>query len=121
MAESYQADPDVWMKPKTQPSDGHRHHSCVLLHVDDCLAIDHDATACLEAIDHYFQMKPGSIGDPDFYLGAKMRKVVLPNQVEAWALSPSKYVQDAVANVSEHVEREMDGLKLDKRATAPFK
>jgi len=118
---SCMADPDVWMKPKTRPSDGHKYYSYVLLYVDDCLAIDHDAEGCLRKIDHFFKMKPGSIGDPDFYLGAKMRKVTLPNQVEAWALSPSKYVQDAISNVSAFIEKEFDGMKLPLKASAPFK
>jgi hypothetical protein len=43
-------------------------------------------------------MKPGSIGDPDFCLGAKLKKLIVPNIVEAWTLSPSKYVQEAVLN-----------------------
>jgi hypothetical protein len=43
-------------------------------------------------------MKPGSVADPDFYLGAKLKKLIVPNIVEAWALSPLKYVQEAVLN-----------------------
>ena len=41
-------------------------------------------------------MKENSIGDPDLYLGAKLRKVALPNGVQAWSTSPSKYIQEAV-------------------------
>eukprot|EP00978_Attheya_sp_CCMP212_P042638 scaffold263418_cov28-Attheya_sp.AAC.1 len=29
-------------------------------------------------------------GDPDMYLGAKLRPVILPNGVNSWSLSPSK-------------------------------
>ena len=43
-------------------------------------------------------MKSGSIGDPNIYLGSKLRKVVLENGVEVWATSASKYVQEAVSN-----------------------
>jgi hypothetical protein len=36
-------------------------------------------------------------------------KVKLPNQVEAWAMSPSKYVEEAVANVEDYLQQEYDG------------
>ena len=65
-------------------------------------------------------MKKNSIGDPDMYLGAKLRKTILPNGVEAWALSPSKYVSEAVKNVELHIRVNYGGMKLAKRASAPF-
>ena len=71
-------------------------------------------------IDKYFKMKEGSIGDPDIYLGAKLRKNTLPNGVEAWSTSPSKYVQEAVKNVELHLAKEYDGRKLAKRASESF-
>ena len=43
-------------------------------------------------------MKSVSIGDPNIYLGAKLKKVVLENVVESCATSTSKYVQEAVSN-----------------------
>ena len=43
---------------------------------------------------------------------------MLPNGVQAWAISPSKYVQEAVTNVKEHLMQR--GRKLCKRAPAPF-
>ena len=108
------------MKAKTRPSDGHKYYNSVLLYVNDCLAIDHDAEGYLRGIDQFFKVKPSLIGDPDFYLGAKMQKVMLQNQVEAWALNPSKYVQDAIANMSEFIEKELGGMKLPTKVTSPF-
>jgi hypothetical protein len=43
-------------------------------------------------VDNYFKMKPGSIGDPDFYLGAKLRMKRLSNGILAWSMSSSKYI-----------------------------
>jgi hypothetical protein len=43
-------------------------------------------------------MKPNSVAD-DILLGAKISKEKLPNGTEAWAMSSSKYVQEAVKNV----------------------
>jgi hypothetical protein len=37
-------------------------------------------------------MKEGSIRIPTFYLGAKLKKTVLPNGVVAWGMSSRKYV-----------------------------
>jgi hypothetical protein len=34
------------------------------------LRLHHDTELCLQQVDKYFKMKPGSIGDLDFYLGA---------------------------------------------------
>jgi hypothetical protein len=54
------------------------------MHADNALMIRHDTTAALNEIDHYFKMKPRTISDLDFYLGAKQRPVTLPNGVVAW-------------------------------------
>ena len=113
------ADPDLWYKPMTRPDDGFRYYAYLLLYVDDCLCVHHDAEGQLHELDKFFKMKPGSIGDPDLYLGAKVKKTVLPNGVVAWGLSPSKYVQEAVKNVEEHLAKQ-GGRKLAKRASAPF-
>ena len=66
------ADPDLWMKPMMRADDNSEYYAYILLYVDDCLAISKDATKELHALDHYFKMKKGSIGDPDMYLGAKL-------------------------------------------------
>jgi hypothetical protein len=114
-----QADPDVWFRPETRPKDGHQYYSYILLYVDDVLCVHHEALGMIKKIDRYFKMKPGSIGDPEMYLGAKLRKVTLPNGVVAWGMSPSQYVQEAVKNVEEYLARK--GLPgLPKRAATPF-
>jgi hypothetical protein len=65
-------------------------------------------------------MKEGSIQVPTFYLGAKIKKNVLPNGVIAWGMSSSKYVQSAVQNVKEYLEALPGDRKLLKRAPSPF-
>ena len=59
----------------------------------------HDEMTPLNAINHFFKMKPESMGDPDIYLGGKFRICVMKNGVECWYLSASKYAQEAVRNV----------------------
>jgi len=114
------ADPDLWYKSQVRPDDGFHYYSYMLLYVDDCLAIHHDATTALNDLDKFFMMKKGSIGDPDIYLGAKLKKMKLPNGVEAWGMSPSKYVQEAVRNVEQHLDKHWHGRKLSKRAASAF-
>ena len=62
--ESCKAGVDLWYKPMTRPDDNVPYYAYVLLYVDDCMAISHDATTTLREIDKFFQMKPGSISDP---------------------------------------------------------
>lgn len=117
---SCKADPDLWMKPEVRPSDGFKYWAYILLYVDDALALHHDAEAELHKLDKYFKMKDGSIGDPDFYLGAKLRKVRLSNGVEAWSASPTKYCGEAVSNVEAYLGKEFGGRKFSRRCTAPW-
>ena len=90
----------------------------MLLYVDDCLCIHHDAERELGKLDKYFMMKPGSIGDPKFYLDAMLKRISLDNGVVAWGMSSSKYVQEAVSNVEKRLKEK--NLNLPKRATTPF-
>lgn len=118
--QSCHADWDLWLKPAVRPSDGPKYYAYVLLYVDDCLAVGHDATTQLEEIDNYFAMKAGSIGDPDLYLGGKLKEMTLENGVNAWAISSSKYVQEAVSSVQKYLDNEMEGRKLAQRAAMPM-
>ena len=63
-------------------------------------------------------MKPGSIGDPDFYLGAKLLPIQLSDGVTAWAMSLSNYIQAAVNNVKDYCAKTYPGHGLLKHATA---
>ena len=115
---SCKADQDVWYKPEVHPDDGCEYMAYALLYSDDALIIHHDALTAIKEINKYFTMKPDSIGDPDFYLGAKLHPITLKNGVVAWGLSSSKYIQSAVANVKEHLAEK--GGSLPKRAATPL-
>jgi hypothetical protein len=118
---SCKADPDLWLKEETRPNDNLRYYSYILCYVDDILVINHDSISVLNRINEYLPLKPTSVGDPDIYLGAKLRYVRLPNGVYAWALRPSKYVSQAVANCTEHLKMNFDGkYKLPAKAENPF-
>jgi hypothetical protein len=96
------------LKPMVRPDDNFKYYAYVLLYVDDVLVIGHDAMDILNKIDFYFKMKPDSKGDPDMYLGSKIRKFKMLNGVEAWVQLPNKYIQKKY------------NASLPKGASAPF-
>ena len=61
-----------------------------------------------EEIGRYFELEEASIGPPKMYFGVGIRKVKLNNGLDAWAASSSQYVQAAVRNVEEYIEKSQD-------------
>jgi hypothetical protein len=100
---SCKADPDTWYKASIRPDDNFHYYLYILCYVDNILCVHHNAMSVLDRIHHYLPLKPTSVGDPDIYLGAKVRLDQLTNGVFAWGLSPSKYVQQAVLNCKKHL------------------
>ena len=77
------SDRDVWYKAETRLSDVHDYYAYALCYVDNILVVHHNGIYALRGIDKFFKMKKGSVGEPDYYLGAKLRKKRLANGVEA--------------------------------------
>jgi hypothetical protein len=118
---SCKADPDLWMKAMTRPDDNVRYYACILCYVDDILCIHHDPMSVMNEINGYLPLKPNSVGDPDIYLGAKLKQTRLPNGVWAWGLSPSKYVAQAAKNCQTYLTEKLNGkYKIPSRADNPF-
>jgi hypothetical protein len=114
------ADMELLMKAETRPDDGVLYWAYILIYVDDILCVHHDLGSPLAKLDEYFKMKEGSIQVPTFYLGAKLKKTVLPNGVVAWGMSSSKYVQSAVQNVKEYLAALPGDQMLVKKVSGPF-
>ena len=74
---SFLADPDLWFKEETRPSDGAKYYAYFLIYVNDFLVIHLAVDTALHELDNFFKIKSGSIGYPNIYLGAKTRKFVL--------------------------------------------
>jgi hypothetical protein len=91
------------MKAETRPDDGVLYWAYILIYGDDILCVHHDPGAPLVKLDEYFKMKEGSIQVLTLYLGAKLKKNILPNGVVAWGMSSSKYVQSAVQSVQAYL------------------
>ena len=79
---------DLWMKPMVSPYDGFDYFAYALIYVDDVMITHHDAESVLRRIDKYFKLNPSAFGDPEIYLGAKLKKMQLENGVWAWVNSP---------------------------------
>lgn len=90
----------------------------MLVYTDDLLVIAHDAEAMMMCIDKYFRLKPESVGEPDIYLGAKIRKLLVDGENHVWAQSSSAYVKEAVRNVEKWTEDQ--GMKLPSRCDTPM-
>jgi hypothetical protein len=103
------------MKAETLPDDGVLYWAYILIYVDDIICVHHGPGAPLVKLDKYFKIKEGSIQVPAFYLGAKLKKNVLPNGVVAWGMSSSKYVQYVVHNVQEYLASLHGYQKLMKK------
>ena len=63
-------------------------------------------------------LREESIGSPSQYLGCKLCKVTLENGNNAWAFGSCQYVQSAVQNVENHLEK--SGEKLPYKAPTPL-
>ena len=57
-------------------------------------------------------MEEVSIGEPDVYLGVKVRKVELETRELCWAFSLSQYVQEACRNVRAYLKQRNGDDKL---------
>jgi hypothetical protein len=108
------------MKSETRPDDVVSYWAYMLIYVDDILCVHHDPGSLLANLDEYFKMKEGSTQVPTFYLGAKLKKTVLPIDVVAWGMISSKYVQSAVQNVKEYLAALPGDQMLVKKAFGPF-
>ena len=115
--ESSKGDPDVWFRPAVKVTK-EEYYEYLFIYTDDILAIGANPHEILTRINRYFQLKPDSIHPPDDYLGTKIKLTTLPNGVKAWGQSSSHYIQNAVSNLEEWMEK--NGYKLPRKASTPM-
>ena len=86
------------------------------------MVIYHDAESVLWRIYKYFKLNLSSIGNPEIYLGAKLKNMWLENGVWAWANILARYVKEPVANVEKYLAELADARwKFQKKkADNPF-
>jgi len=116
--ESTKADPDVWIRAAVKP-DGFEYYEMLLVYVDDILVIAFDPKLTMDAIGKLYRLKEGSVGPPEQYLGANIKRVQLPNGTMAWRIGADEYVNNALVTVKATLESE--GMKLKKgKASKPL-
>ncbi len=71
---SCKADPDMWLKAVTRPEDNVPYYAYILCYIDDILCIHHDPMSVMKEINGYLPLKPSSVGNPDIYLGTKLKE-----------------------------------------------
>ena len=115
-------DPDLWVNPMIRPEDGFKYYAYVLKYVYDVMVIHHDAESELRRIDYYFKLNTSSIGNPNIYLVAKLKKIKPENRVWAWANRPSIYVKESVVNVESYLAKLGDARWQlpNKKSDNPF-
>jgi hypothetical protein len=114
------ADPDLWLKEQRDRK-GRGYYSYILYYVDDFLVVHHNPTRIMNKINSFLPLNPDSVGPPEMYLGAKLKKKTFEDGTTAWRLSPVKYVQQAVSNVETYLKNNLDGrYSLPKRGDNPF-
>ena len=114
------ADPDLWLKAKLDEH-GKESFSYILCYVDGIMVIHHKALPILEKINKFMKLKKSPVGDPDIYLGAKLRLFAMPNEVKCWGISPSKYFQEAVRNCEDYIKENLNKeYKLIRNAPNSF-
>ena len=115
---SCKADPEIWMRPGIK-DDGSEYWQYVLLYTDDILCImEHPEKFLREEMGTRFTLKEKSIGPPTQYLGNKVSNITLENGTSCWSFSSSQYVQSAVKNVEDYLDK--TGEKLPTRAKSPW-
>jgi len=93
------ADNDVWFRRAMKPN-GTPYYEYILVYTDDILCISMDPHSILVKLDHYFLLKPDSIGPPKQYLGASVSKFTPPGATEeCWCMGSEQYVKEAIRNV----------------------
>ena len=61
------------MRPAVK-ADGSKYYEYVLCYVDDILMASMNPQQIMKSIERNFPLKPGSVKDPDIYLGADVQK-----------------------------------------------
>ena len=65
------ADLDLWYKSMVCPEDNFKYYAYMLLYVDDCLAIHHNAETALTELDNYFCNEKGFDRGPRYISGSQ--------------------------------------------------
>lgn len=109
------ADPDLWYKACID-SNGNEYYAYILVYVDDLLIIDKEPQRFMTQIQADFTVKRESIGPPDMYLGADIKKVE-EGDTSFWTMSSRSYLDKAIKNLKTKLKE--SGLEFNKKLSDP--
>ncbi len=118
---SSKADPDLWLR-SAKKSNGNHIYEYVILYVDNLVFQGINPKVFMDALGKRITLKPGSIKEPDTYLGADVKKFRIPNSDNPdkvrWAFKSSSYVAKAIKDI----ERELAeaNMKLMPNVKTPL-
>ena len=113
------ADPDVWRRPATREN-GTEYYELCLVYVDDILLVSHNPRPSLLQIGAFYELKGGSLGNPETYLGAQVYRHYLRDGRKAWGMSSEKYTKNAVQTVEALLHEDGDGFHLKSTVKQPL-
>ena len=99
--------------------DGMKYYGYICVYVDNVLVLSKDTKQWIKQLGKIYEIKEGSAGPPDAYLGAQVGRQQLPDGREAWYISADKYVKNAVNIVQDLLDLDGNGLKING-AKKPF-
>ena len=69
------------MQKASKPCD-FKYYEYILCYVDDVLCISHDPNKVMKGLEVTYTLKPGSVKEPDLYLGAQIQKFYIDGSDE---------------------------------------
>ena len=85
--------------------------------MDDILAISHNSTSILKAVQVNFEFKDDKIAQLETYLGAQLGQMEI-NKTVRWYMSSEFYVRAAITNIEETLSK--SGQKLPNKCKTPL-
>ena len=113
------ADPDVWRRSATR-ANGIHYYELLLVYVDDILLVSHDPKPTPLETGAFYELKEGSLGIPETYLGAQIYQHYLRDGRKAWGMSSEKYTKNAVNTVEDLLKENGDTFHLKTIAKQPL-
>lgn len=111
------ADPDVWIAKDYRkrgttlingvPTRGASYYKYIFVYVDDILVIAEQPREINNVIARAYRLKEDSVMEPKTYLGAQIRKHILPENPtkSVWTMSAEKYLKEAIRNVESNLAK----------------
>ena len=116
--QSTKADPDVWIRA-ARKTNGDQYYEMTIVYVDDVLVLSTEAAQVIKDISDRYDLKEGSVKEPEIYLGANIEKVQLPDGREVWAQSPRQHMKNAVKVCEDLLKEDGTGETLKSTVKNP--